>query len=253
MDIITHTTSGLAIATVIASQIELPLQQKFYILFMGCLGGALPDLDAFSLWSGFDNTVGNWLSLHDTGRNIYFGKYWYSHHAFMHSFVAALILSSVIYLILNRTILVKEKLAKYLSFSFLCGYCLHMIEDMPTPGGSWSGINLLWPSSEYVGGSGQIWWWNNYDIFLIAMSVTIINIILIVIKWSKSYSKRLPAIVFTLGIILAGYCINTRGHDFNQKGHGNNEAISLEIQKELLGETLYEMMRKFDHAVKVNF
>lgn len=64
---------------------------------------------------------------------------------------------------------------------FSTGYLMHLLEDLPTPSGSWDGINFLWPSTQYYGGIGEIWWWNNYDIFLIVVTVCLINAVLILL------------------------------------------------------------------------
>jgi hypothetical protein len=57
------------------------------------LGGALPDFDAISLWSGFDKTFGKLFNLSNSGEVIYFSKFWYSHHGFLHSILASVILA----------------------------------------------------------------------------------------------------------------------------------------------------------------
>ena len=43
----------------------------------------------------------------------------------------------------------------------------------------WNGVNFFWPSKYYIGGTGDIWWWNNYDIFLIVLSVVLTNTVIL--------------------------------------------------------------------------
>ena len=58
MDILTHTFSGFACGTVVASLHQGTLFDKVGIVLAGSIGGCLPDLDAISLWSGFDQYIG---------------------------------------------------------------------------------------------------------------------------------------------------------------------------------------------------
>ena len=104
MDILTHTFSGFACGTVVASLHQGSLFDKVCIVLAGSIGGCLPDLDAISLWSGFDHYIGSVLSL-PSGREIYFGKFWYSHHSFMHSLVGlfSFILTFSLFIILRRS------------------------------------------------------------------------------------------------------------------------------------------------------
>ena len=52
MDIISHSLTGLAVGTVCAHFSKDTWRNKVVILCASTLGGALPDLDALSLWSG---------------------------------------------------------------------------------------------------------------------------------------------------------------------------------------------------------
>jgi hypothetical protein len=90
LDILSHSLSGLALGTVLASFAQGP-RRKLAILGIATFGGALPDLDAISMWSGFDRTFGSWFQLNQSGRFIYSAKFWYSHHAFFHSLLAPLL------------------------------------------------------------------------------------------------------------------------------------------------------------------
>ena len=58
MDIITHTLSGVATGTVVMSFSPKGYKAKLGILSISGFGAALPDLDAISLWSRFDNLFG---------------------------------------------------------------------------------------------------------------------------------------------------------------------------------------------------
>ena len=269
MDILTHTLSGLATGTVIAGFSRERLKSKLYIIATGGIAGALPDLDAISLWSGFDATFGRLFNLEHTGREIYSGKFWYSHHAFMHSIAAAMIISALIGTV---NYLLKEKFRKpifrrliksirnnrLLHISFISGYLVHLFEDMPTPASSWGGVNLFWPSRTYVGGVGDIWWWNNYDIFLIVLGVLVINLILLSIRFTrKNWKPGIISGVFMLGLLFSLYQIKSREFDFAYSGNTNRyhefEAKSKDVQKEILGKQLFNLMETFDNKLIVYF
>ena len=97
MDLISHTLTGIAAGTVISSISKKKWSNKVAIIFFGGLGGAIPDLDAISLWSNFDVSIGELLKLSHSGSEIYFGKYWYSHHGAFHSIVSPIILSFLVF------------------------------------------------------------------------------------------------------------------------------------------------------------
>lgn len=75
VDILTHTLSGVAVATCVASFMPTP-QGRWRLLLLGAVAGALPDLDALSLWSGFDHSIGAYFGL-SKGALIYTGQWWY--------------------------------------------------------------------------------------------------------------------------------------------------------------------------------
>ena len=77
MDILTHILSGTTTAACIALTAKLPRKTQLRMICLGALAGALPDIDALSLWSGFNSTIGTWLHLKHSGNQIYFGKFWY--------------------------------------------------------------------------------------------------------------------------------------------------------------------------------
>ncbi|MBC7485615.1 MAG: hypothetical protein H7282_02550 [Cytophagaceae bacterium] len=129
---------------------------------------------------------------------------------------------------------------------------------MPTPSCVWGGVDFFWPGKTYFGGTGDIWWWNNYDIFLIIVTVILINLLVLpASQWLKQKTSKIAIAVFTLGFICCFIQIKTRGFDFNYTGHqvdyDRYEEKSKEIQRDLLGEKLYGFMTKFDRKVKVDF
>jgi hypothetical protein len=68
---------------------------------------------------------------------------------------------------------------------------------MPTPASTWGGVNFFWPFKTYIGGTGHIWWWNNYDIFLIVVAVIIINLIMAIVQNYRKYPIELNKTRFT--------------------------------------------------------
>lgn len=190
MDIITHTLSGIVISTIVASLSKKAIWKKGMIVFCGGIGGALPDIDAISMWSRFDSTIGTFFHLAHTGRDIYFNNYWYSHHNFTHSLVGGLITTSCLLMLLSLPVMVwikyhtRKSLFKRIGVYWIAmflGYVMHLVGDLPTPSHTWGGIKLFWPLPMAIGGTGHIWWWNNYDIFLIIGVCCAINIGMIIL------------------------------------------------------------------------
>lgn len=265
MDILTHTLSGIAVGTVISTYSSGSFIQKLKIVLLSGFAGALPDIDAISHWSGFDSTIGALFNLPDTGRDIYSAKYWYSHHAFMHSLFASLLFAGLIGLVAH--ILQKKSKRNWkttfhqnrlLLLGFILGFSIHLLEDMPTPAASWGGVNFFWPSSSYIGGTGDIWWWNNYDIFLIVVIVIFLNLSLAgVYRIWKFNLRKSTTLVFLLGFSAALFQIKTREFDFAYSGSTSRyqefEVKSKEIQKELLGDDLFELMEKLDNSLSIYF
>ena len=269
MDILTHTISGLAIGTLVASFQHEKLIKKVGIILWSGFGGAIPDLDAISLWTGFDKTIGKFFKLTHTGKEIYSEKFWYSHHAVMHSIFAGFIIAisiGIILYVMERLFFGSRsyRFSKFLDANilkvtgFFMGFLMHLIGDMPTPSSNWGGIRFFFPSTSYLGGSGEIWWWNNYDIFLIVSSVFALNLFLIIVRNYKIFNLR----VVTVLILITGFTwvfwqIKTREFNFAYSGHSNKfqfyETKSKELQKNILGENLYKLMEIFDNKIKVSF
>jgi inner membrane protein len=269
MDILTHIVSGLASGTVISSFSHKGTGYKVAILFTAAFGAALPDLDAISLWSGFDSTFGKLLRLNHSGKEIYFARYWYSHHGFLHSLFAGIlitfILGTIILLIrkrgsrpASRNFIHSLNRQSLLLSGFLIAYTIHLLEDMPTPACTWGGVNFFWPLKAYTGGTGSVWWWNNYDIFLIACGIVILNtLVLTAGKIIRIRVWKITLPVFIAGFVLIVLQIRTRNYDFNYTGftprYNEFEMKSKEIQKEILGEKLYRIMDNLDNKIPFHF
>jgi len=268
MDILTHTLSGVALSTMVAAIAKRRLRETGLLIFCGGLGGAFPDIDAISLWSGFDATIGKLLNLEHTGRDIYFSNFYYSHHNFMHSFVGAVGFSMLAGLCFLLVALICSKgvgRVSLLKFSSLCvisffgGYVMHLLGDLPTPGCVWHGIKLFWPSSVPIGGTGHLWWWNNYDIFLLVLFCCTANIGLIVFYrfFKKNFIQYLAVIIFVSMSAAVFYQIVQRPTHFAYEGytpyHAQYERQSLEIQKQTLGQPLFRVMVNLDRKLKMNF
>ncbi len=147
---------------------------------------------------------------------------------------------------------------KPLLIGFLLGFLIHLIEDMPTPASTWGGVNFFYPSKLYIGGVGAIWWWNNYDIFLIVISVIIINLTLSIIRQLVCFDLGKFAIgTFVIGVIIIVFQIGTRDYDFGYTGHTAKyqefETKSKQQQKEILGDRLYRIMENFDNKLNIYF
>jgi inner membrane protein len=267
MDILTHTLSGLAIGTILVNFTKNDFLEKISIVFFSALGGAFPDIDAITLWSKFDGTLGKTLGLSHTGHEIYFSKFWYSHHAFFHSLFAGVLFMFLVllFLYLIRWVLGTEKnlftfsKEHYLiGLAFIAGYFMHLLGDTNTPAAVWGGVNLFWPSHAYFGGTGKIWWWNNYDIFLIIFGCIVLNTLVYIIGGMSNFNRRVIALIIGVVCFISVIVqINTRTFNFNYTLHfvnyGEYEKRSKQIQKEILNEKVYQLMEKLDNKLPIQF
>jgi membrane-bound metal-dependent hydrolase YbcI (DUF457 family) len=261
MDILTHAITGLAAGTLIAGIAgRKPVESLKIIAFAG-FGAVLCDIDTISLWSRFDGSFGRLFNLSHSGRAIYSMKLWYSHHGFFHSIAAAVLLSCCLgclfYFFRKKkkngfsTVLKNNRLVL---LGFLSGFLIHLLQDMPTPASSWGGVRLLFPLKNYIGGTGDIWWWNNYDLFLIALGVLLINsLVLLLRNVFKKKTGKICSGIFLVAVLLSLFQIGTRNVNFNRSNYRQNEEKSKEIQQNMLGDKCYRMMEDFDNKMKVNF
>jgi membrane-bound metal-dependent hydrolase YbcI (DUF457 family) len=267
MDILTHICSGIAGATVVAAFAKKQPVRRLQILASGAAGGAMPDIDAVSMWSHFDTTFGRWFNLSHSGRIIYGEKFWYSHHAFFHSIVASLLLALFFGLLSYGIACVIHKKAvnsfyayctknTLIIISFFAGYILHLLGDMPTPASVWGGVNLFFPHNAYIGGSGKIWWWNNYDIFLLLVVCIAVNSFLIPVF--KRHIQRIVVVsVVLLTFLLVEIQINTRQYNYAYSGNAPHyaemEQHSKEEQQRILGKPLYSAIEWLDRHLPFHF
>lgn len=265
MDILTHIISGTAAGTVVAGLSHKSTKYRIATVAFGSFGGFFPDLDVISMWSGFDSTFGRLFNLQHTGKEIFDAQFWYSHHGFLHSlagsFIVTFLIGIFIYLFLDRgfknfsakALISSFKNRKEWLTAFIAGFVIHTIEDMPTPSGGWQGVNFWWPLKTYTGGTGETWWWNNYDIFLIVSAIAGINILLLFFI-KKIDLRKFTLIVFIAGMSLALYQVKTRSFDCNKyKRRGVCERKSIQKQKEILGDKVVFIMQKIDMLLPVAF
>lgn len=261
VDILTHTLSGVAVATCVASFMPTP-QGRWRLLLLGAVAGAFPDLDALSLWSGFDHSIGAYFGL-SKGALIYTGQWWYSHHAFLHSIAASLLLASLWTLgrfgvnRLRQRHPPKRAYALAL-LTFILAYWAHLAGDLPTPSAYWDGVALFWPSVNYIGGTGQVWWWHNYDVFLLILLCVVLNIVVLACaKWLKQATPKLTCGIFLLTLSLVLYQINTRQYDYSYSGNAPNytqmDTHARQEQQRILGPRLYGYMLAFERRLPVYF
>lgn len=267
MDIITHTLSGLAAGSVAAGFSSKGPVGHVGVVALSGLGGALPDIDAVSLWSGFDATIGRFMHLAHSGAEVYSGTLWYSHHGFFHSLAAALLFAAIIgaagwlFGALTRKRGFKESVGKQTAAlaGFVSGFVLHLLQDMATPASTWGGVRIFWPLKSYVGGSGEIWWWNNYDLFLIAAGVFLATTTLLFLKKRsvRFETKYLIAALFAFGCIVSLSQIHARDHDYAYTGntarYAEFEEASKRQQRDILGDRLYGAMEWLDKRLPVHF
>ena len=262
MDLFTHICSGVAAATVVIPFANRKAAKSLKILGFGALGGAFPDIDAISMWSRFDATIGRLFGLSHTGREIYGAKFWYSHHAFFHSIAAALLIS-VLLILAGYAFMRIRKIGMDVYFrrnlfpvvAFIAGYLFHLLGDMPTPASTWGGINMFWPGDAYFGGSGKIWWWNNYDIFLLLILCIVVNCIMI--RFYKRYARQITFCVALLTFFVITIQVNTRYYDYAYSGNAKNyaemEQQSKQEQERILSKHIYKHMKWLDDHLPLHF
>lgn len=263
MDIFTHTLSGFAIGASVATWAPRKWKTRGLCMSLGMLGASIPDLDVISYWSGFDRTIGSWFHLTQTGREIYGGDWWYSHHNFTHSIFCALILTflgvflSWIFKKDKQQILGKN--GKFFCLSFALAYCAHLLGDLPTPAGPWGGIKMFWPLNTYVGGSAHIWWWNNYDIFLLCLfaGLLILGLQLLAPFVKQVHEGILSSIFMLICCSLILVQIHTRQYNYSlsprDKTYRLFEDLSLQEQKRILGDKLFFKMQSLDNSTPIAF
>ncbi|MDR2847945.1 MAG: metal-dependent hydrolase [Bacteroidales bacterium] len=268
MDILTHTVTGLTIGSIVVNLLPThqPVTKSLSILLFGMLGGALPDIDAISLWSGFDAHFGRWFA--HSGKEIYSGKWWYSHHGFCHSVVAAVLtgflLSWLIYAI--RRIFGREKTFRTfwrtyqrpLFYTFLFAAFAHFLCDCVTPASTWGGVRLWWPLPFYIGGWGDVWWWNNYDIFLIVAACFLMNVLWMgVCVWLRKEAGNIPLLFALVAVVFISVQVHNRQTNYAYEGATANyqqlEEASKKEQQRILGPAVYQRMEKFDRWLPFYF
>lgn len=266
MDILIHTLSGTTTAAFISTISDFTKKQKFVLILLGGFAGAFPDIDAISLWSKFDGTIGSCLHLTHSGREIYFGKFWYSHHGFFHSILAALLFSFLL-VCLTKLFFKKMHWEKYISskeclfvmaVSFF-SYLSHLVGDLPTPGAVWGGIRLFFPFEIYIGGYGTTWWWNNYDVFLTLLITTSALSLFILLEdnFIKNDLIKAAAFMYILGVSLSTYYVTRHSISFAYTGNTSRysyyERISYADQSGRLGKTVFRYMYKVDKKLPFYF
>lgn len=233
-----HSACGLAAGGVLAPVIKKIFRTPYraqYTIFL--ISAIIPDLDALSLL---------------TSHAVYYGKFWYSHHMFFHSIVAAAVVSFFIALVYitgataargTRNLFRKEKIVlenRILKFTgaFLAGfsgYLIHLLGDLPTPPGPWNGIALMWPSAQMSGGWGKIYWHNWYLIymavlFIIAFAAATIPAGILsyfknrYIKWVSS-GFRIMSVIFSLIFIFKTVSF-IQTNDYNKMGFAKYDALN---------------------------
>jgi inner membrane protein len=266
MDILIHTLSGATTAAFIATLSDSKTKGKLLLILLGAFAGALPDMDAISLWSKFDGTIGKWLHLSHTGNQIYFGKFWYSHHGFFHSVFAAALLS-LVFISIRKAVYskrewltyFKEKQTIVLFAVFFFAYISHLIGDLPTPGAVWGGIRLFFPFEVYVGGYGTTWWWNNYDVFITLVATMFLLLLFICLedKFLKNDLIRLTACIYIFSFSMCFYFVTHHSISFAYTGNTSRyqyyERASIADQWTRLGKSIFKYMYKIDKKLPFYF
>lgn len=121
---------------------------------------------------------------------------------------------------------------------FVLGYWAHLEGDLPTPASVWGGIAFGCPFSVYWGGYGKIWWWNNYDIFLLVfLSIFLVLFVPVVSKWIKERAKLFSVSLLAITLMLITIQINTRQYNYaytnDSSGYAQMEENSKKEQERI--------------------
>lgn len=264
MDLVINLLIGVLSGTAVAAYNMSRPAQLWKLIIIGIIGAWFPSIDEITLWSSFDAVVGTALGLTSSGTEIYFGKFWYSHQAFFHSIFSVILFSVLLALAAGwfyRYILkgasTYARATRYCSIYaivFGLAYLLHLGGDLVAPGGPWGGIRLFFPFEVYIGGWGFTWWWNNYDLALILLVCSILNIAFIyIIPPLRKGMRQLPGGILILAVLLIGVQLGKRDFDFNRPGYSVREHASKEIQRHMLGESLFSAMEEVDETLPIYF
>ncbi|TAE50365.1 MAG: metal-dependent hydrolase [Bacteroidetes bacterium] len=264
VDAIINLTAGVAVATTVAAQHACRPAQRIKILVSGAIGGLFPDIDSFSVWPVLFGEWGFWQHAAPAGADIYFGKSWYSHLAFMHSLLGLFLSTGAMALLFSmlhthvfrrspNMISALMYLGPY-TIAFALAYLLHLAGDLISPSGIWGGMALFFPAKQYVGGWGLVWWWNNYDLLVILLLCIVFNLAMTFgLPMRSEASQRPPVFMFCLALLWISLQISRRETDFNGQNFVTNETLSHEFQESVLGAPVYHQMRKVDEALPFGF
>lgn len=261
MDIFSHTVSGLAAAAALLPVVKPKPAQVPLVLLTGALAGALPDFDAIAMWGGYDATIGKWFAIPYSGRDIYFNQLWYSHHGVTHSLLGLGFFTGV-FLLIMRVCLPGRKRKWNWTYAgpFALAYFMHILEDMPTPGSVWEGVMLFCPIDCWVGGTGNIWWWHNYDLFLLFLGSFVINVLVFCVgRWVPVLNKaKVTLYVYGVMLALCAVQIARRDYDYDYVDYTENDydakdEEAIRFQREVLGDDLTDYMLEINRALPLPF
>jgi hypothetical protein len=226
---------------------------------MTVAGALFADIDSLSVWP-WERWLGFPLFDPDAAAQVYASHRWYAHQAFSHSLLGMFLITLSFWVASSglHSRLFHRAPRFGSSFAYLApywagwgiGYVLHLAEDLFTPAGPWGGIALAFPSDQYIGGWGWVWWWNNYDIQLILLAAFAVHALMIF--WSpvgKKGVRLFPVFVMLLASTWIGLQIHRRHYDFNRLNFTANEQFSHRFAQDALGENLYQAFYALDRKV----
>ncbi len=149
---------------------------------------------------------------------------WIGHRGWTHSILFAALFG--IAMAMAGRFAARRLLSPALFFfcSFL-GVCLHILGDMPTPGGSWGGLPIFFPHPARFGGWSKIGWYDPV-LFWKTCGVFLLSAVFVFVASAKQLRKPaqfLAGAIALGGFLLAGVHIHDSTYTDSVSWHGAQE------------------------------
>jgi membrane-bound metal-dependent hydrolase YbcI (DUF457 family) len=250
MDSLTHFFSSVIVGSVFATLQKRERRNGITTITFGVIGGIAPDIDSLSDLP-FVKYMNDNPSIYQNPELKTVSLPWFSHHHFFHSLVGGIFISVLfvsLFFFLSRHFLDRDdkkpsiKSTMIYLFSMLCSYFIHLVFDFITPPGIAGGMMLLWPLSKLFGGTGNVWWFHNYDIILILLVSSLVCIFVVFKERQHRFRKMIP--ILSVTIVLLTIQIHRRDFVYNPtKGaeFSDCERHAIDFQRHTFGHQIIDV------------